>query len=317
MSGNMALMGQNVGKQALGARPRAGNVGRWPEIVISTKERRRAINDAVRSGRLRPIASRIYTSNRRDDPAELIRRHWPTVASTFFPRAVVTDRSAAEPGLIVDGNLFLAHEGPDRDVELPGLTLRGRRGPGPLSTDIRFGDREIYRASDARLLVENMLPSRRRASIRRRLAQREVEEYLDRFVRTAGESRLKQLADEIPTVARELGLQPEGDRALALVREILGTHSMDLKSRVLRARIQGRPFDPARLDLFGALTKHLLSEQLAHVDADPYGQPEFPFFEAYFSNFIEGTEFSVDEAKRIVDTGEIPVARPKDAHDIL
>ncbi|HLZ09419.1 MAG TPA: cell filamentation protein Fic, partial [Chloroflexota bacterium] len=68
---------------------------------------------------------------------------------------------------------------------------------------------------------------------------------------------------------------------------------MDLKSRVLRARIQGRPFDPARLDLFGALTKHLLSEQLAHVDADPYGQPEFPFFEAYFSNFIEGTEFSV------------------------
>ncbi len=42
-----------------------------------------------------------------------------------------------------------------------------------------------------------------------------------------------------------------------------------------------------------------------------------PFFEAYFSNFIEGTEFTIDEAERIVRSGDIPTTRPQDAHDIL
>jgi hypothetical protein len=42
-----------------------------------------------------------------------------------------------------------------------------------------------------------------------------------------------------------------------------------------------------------------------------------PFFEAYFSNFIEGTEFSVDEAEVIVETRTVPQNRPEDGHDIL
>ncbi|MGI8824377.1 MAG: Fic family protein [Chloroflexota bacterium] len=41
-----------------------------------------------------------------------------------------------------------------------------------------------------------------------------------------------------------------------------------------------------------------------------------PFFEAYFSNFIEGTEFGVEEARRIAVEGEVPVSRPEDAHDV-
>lgn len=42
-----------------------------------------------------------------------------------------------------------------------------------------------------------------------------------------------------------------------------------------------------------------------------------PFFEAYFSNFIEGTEFEIEEAAAIVYDGQIPDARPDDAHDVL
>jgi len=43
----------------------------------------------------------------------------------------------------------------------------------------------------------------------------------------------------------------------------------------------------------------------------------FAFFEAYFSNFIEGTEFLVSEAEQIVFAGAIPDDRPEDAHDIV
>ena len=41
------------------------------------------------------------------------------------------------------------------------------------------------------------------------------------------------------------------------------------------------------------------------------------FFEAYFSNFIEGTEFEINEAVDIVFNGRIPNDRPEDAHDVL
>ena len=42
-----------------------------------------------------------------------------------------------------------------------------------------------------------------------------------------------------------------------------------------------------------------------------------PFFEAYFSNFIEGTEFGVEEAREIAIDGVIPSERPADAHDVV
>lgn len=41
------------------------------------------------------------------------------------------------------------------------------------------------------------------------------------------------------------------------------------------------------------------------------------FFEAYCSNFIEGTEFSGEEAAQTVFDGVIPNERPEDAHDVL
>jgi fido (protein-threonine AMPylation protein) len=39
--------------------------------------------------------------------------------------------------------------------------------------------------------------------------------------------------------------------------------------------------------------------------------------EAYFSNFIEGTEFAIGEAIEIVFEGRIPENRPADGHDVL
>jgi Fic family protein len=47
------------------------------------------------------------------------------------------------------------------------------------------------------------------------------------------------------------------------------------------------------------------------------GRAALAFFEAYFSNFIEGTEFEVGEAADIVFKGVIPRGRPADAHDVL
>ena len=42
-----------------------------------------------------------------------------------------------------------------------------------------------------------------------------------------------------------------------------------------------------------------------------------PFYESYFSNYIEGTVFTVHEARAIVESQTPPVDRPADGHDIL
>jgi hypothetical protein len=42
-----------------------------------------------------------------------------------------------------------------------------------------------------------------------------------------------------------------------------------------------------------------------------------PFFEAYFSNFIEGTEFELDEAVAVVYDGKQVPGRADDSHDLL
>ncbi len=51
--------------------------------------------------------------------------------------------------------------------------------------------------------------------------------------------------------------------------------------------------------------------------AGPSRRLLLPFHEAHFSNFIEGTEFTLDEAAHIVFEHTVPGDRPADAHDVL
>ncbi|MCE2519264.1 MAG: hypothetical protein J4G15_05490 [Alphaproteobacteria bacterium] len=86
------------------------------------------------------------------------------------------------------------------------------------------------------------------------------------------------------------------------------------------ARRLGRPYDPDRLILFQALHTALRDHPpLSRMapNRGPKSHAMRAFFEADFSNFIEGTEFAVDEAADIVFRGVIPDERPAVAHDIL
>jgi hypothetical protein len=82
--------------------------------------------------------------------------------------------------------------------------------------------------------------------------------------------------------------------------------------------VRGLPYDESRLVRFEQLSRYLLEVAAPQRDANPAHElSTFAFFEAYFSNFIEGTEFTLQEAERIVFEGVIPRQRPQDAHDIL
>ena len=106
----------------------------------------------------------------------------------------------------------------------------------------------------------------------------------------------------------------------SIIGTMVGARESPLQAATAKARALGRPYDPARVQLFEALFKTLhKTPAQAHPTAsrDGIGNTTLSFFDAYFSNYIEGTEFEVSEAVEIVFGGNIPERRSGDAHDIL
>ncbi|MDA8291380.1 MAG: Fic family protein [Actinomycetota bacterium] len=144
---------------------------------------------------------------------------------------------------------------------------------------------------------------------------------LDTLVSERGETGIDGLRDQARALAPVLGRDSELRRLDELLGAALTTGPVpSLHSERIRARAAGRPFDAARIAAFEALAADLVSrapETLPAMQADESRRRLLPFYEAYFSNNIEGTEFTLDEAASIVFHRAVPTDRPADAHDIL
>lgn len=287
-----------------------------PEVFRPTDAA--AASHALRRGQLRRLARGLYTWNL-DEPVErLLRRRWIDIAALYFPDAVLVDRSAVEAHPASEGSVFL-DSGPasarPKPVELPGLTLKPRTGPGPIEGDMRFGP--LYRSGQARTALDNLRPSRARSGVARTLSASELEEWLERIARNRGEEDLQTIRDEARRIAPALSAAGEQAKLDRLIAAMLGSGEARLVSKPAKARGERRPFDVNRVALFESLHA-ALAELVPTMRPEPADSERvFAFFEAYFSNFIEGTEFEVGEAEEIVFAGVIPEGRPEDAHDVL
>jgi Fic/DOC family len=295
------------------------SVANLPEIFVSDTSISKPVSEAVERGQLRRLASRLYTRNLTEDPARLVRRNWYYLVPGYYPDALIADRTALENQPAADGSVFLISE-KKRETELPGVTLRPRKGPAALETDKPFvGGARL--SSIPRAYLENLRPSRARdGRLARTLTRPEIETRLDALIRRQGEGAVNRLRDEARAIAPQLGLETEFEEFNTLVGTLLGTRDSDMQSPAGKARAAGQPFDPDRLRLFETLFAALRETVPLDRSAptrDDEANATLAFFEAYFSNFIEGTEFSVKEAEDIVFNGVIPDERPEDAHDVL
>lgn len=129
-----------------------------------------------------------------------------------------------------------------------------------------------------------------------------------------------RVRSEARRVAPVIGRDEEFAELDKLIGALLGTREDKLATNQARARGAGAPFDPNRLALFEQLHAELRATALPLRPARARGEEGDAtrnFFEAYFSNFIEGTEFEVREAADIVFRNVIPRDRPEDAHDVI
>ncbi|MEX2621659.1 MAG: Fic family protein [Egibacteraceae bacterium] len=177
-------------------------------------------------------------------------------------------------------------------------------------------------ASLARALIDNARESHARAGRpARTLSRYELERWIDTLASDFTDDRLARLRSQVEQVAELLGEHHLGEVVSSLLGVAQRTRpDVKVSYPALVARRDGAPVDTRRLELFDDLVAALRDRAPEPMSTSEAGEPRravLPFFEAYFSNFIEGTEFEVSEAVEIVFYGKIPQARPADAHDIL
>lgn len=255
-------------------------------------------------------------------PGRLVRHHLAAIIGHFWPGAVLSGRSAWAGPTPVNGWVFVTHHDPERraDLTVADVTVAVERGPVALGGDIALpGD--IYQPSDARGLVDNVSTRGRPAVVRpaRRAGTEAVENRIDELARQGGAGAVRQALDQLDAIEGHFDARPV-EQVRTRLRAVAGTLSGDLEpvSARLQARLAGTPYDQHTLDLLANVIRTLdrSAPPVRPALAPAERWQELPFFEAYFSNFIEGTVFGVEEARRIAVGGEEPVARPEDAHDV-
>ena len=290
------------------------------EIIFasSQKSESRRIRHLLKENLIRKIASRIYTSNLEEDPATIIRRNWYRILARLYPNAILSHRSALEFKPTSTGHIFLTYSYP-ANVQLPGLKVHLLKGFERIEGDNPFFE-NLYASQEARAFLENLRETRKGGEESKSLPVSEIEEKLDIIIRARGEQGLNAIRDKAREISTALQMQKEFKKLNQLISELLATgKSKRLTTPVAVTRSMREPFDPDRIKLFESLYEELAGKVFPElkVSTSINGYKAFAFFEGYFSNYIEGTEFTVGEAKEIILTETPMPTRDEDSHDIL
>jgi fido (protein-threonine AMPylation protein) len=291
------------------------------EIVFGSSDPkiRRQISKLEKEGQIRKIAPRIYSSNLKETIDSIIQRNLFQILGKLYPQSLLSHRSAFEYKPTKAGYIFLTYKY-TKKVKLPGITISFLEGHKPIEGDNSFSG-ELFVSQKARAFLENLQSSKRLGPTSKTLTLPEIEEKLELIIRVHGENGLNKLRDDAKAIAPILGMQKEFEQLNKMISALLSTHTSDiLSSPVASARAFGLPYDPARLTLFEELFRELQQREYKSrpdKNASVKSFRNFAFFEAYFSNYIEGTVFKVEEAKEIIETNKPLVARNDDSHDVL
>ncbi len=305
------------------------------------------ISRAVKEERIRRLAPRVYTADLASPAEEIVASSLWKILGYLLPGALIADRSAAEDGRVVDGRLFVIAETDRRSIRLPGVEISirpGRPYEAPIADPL--WSEGLRMSSSPRILLDNLKESHRRGKgAARTLKLSEVEDWLARKAIAWDRKRIERLHDETIQLARAIS----ADHQVLLVDRLFDqlTGQAPLRPRtgpLFQALSVGRAWDERRVEMFDRACADLrktdtwgIPDELpASLDAEELAfyesyfahgtgpgtiarnvPEELAFYESYFSNYIEGTEFTLEEARQIIDTLQPPPSRPADGHDIL
>ncbi|MNQ12181.1 Fic/DOC family protein [compost metagenome] len=291
------------------------------EVIFASSDTAisRQLGKLEETGQIKKIAPRIYTSNFNESADVIIKRNIFTILGKLYPGAVLSHRSALEFKPTTANQIFVTYTY-TKKIELPGITIRFIEGLPAIDGDNPFSG-ELFVSQQERAFLENLQSSRQVGPTSKTITLPEIESKLEQIVQVKGEDGLNQFRDKAREIANKLGMQSEFEKLNKLISALLTTKpSKILTSPLAVARALGNPYDKHRLELFEKLFIELQQQPYKDsqdINTETSSFRNFAFFEAYFSNYIEGTIFEIEEAKSIIQT-ETPIPnRDEDSHDIL
>lgn len=277
----------------------------------------RAVQRRLKAQELRLLYKGVATALPDGEWPTLVARHRLRLLAAIHPHSLLGFRTAFDGGAPSQGVVHLTGTY-RRTTQLPGLTIQVWKGPAAQPQDKPMMGLPLYFPSEERMLLENLAPSR--GPHPRTVGVQAVEQRLLTICSSRGEKSLHDLRERARALAAPLKLEAEFIVLDALVGSIFRSRPSVLTSRLGKAMTAKIPYDSDRLALFESFSETLRARPLpmpTTVTRSGAARRHFAFIESYFSNFIEGTEFEIGEARGFVLDGAPVEHRPQDSHDII
>ena len=262
---------------------------RWSRLDWTADHPRAVVNRAFAAGHLHKLAHGLYTPE--PDKIAVVNAEWTTILGREYPGAVIVDASARalRP---TNGHLFIDHRRRNPFV-LPGLVIDPREGPGRVDGDGR-GPGGIFMSSVERGLLDNFAVANERL-----MSDADVTRWVEDLLTTRGVAYLTVIRERARDLAPKVRRQVAFERLDKTVRSAMATGPTRSYAGLATVRRSGAAVDPRRIERFAALATFLTEQapEIAAVSSQFAARRTLlAFYESYFSNYIEGTEFTLDEA---------------------
>ncbi len=283
-------------------------------IDSNNSKQARLRTDRVKQGAWLMLVKGVYTDDFETPLSQQAASAIIKIIGERYPDLVISHRSAYE--YRVHEQCIYVTGSRSRTREIQGIKIIEMPGPAfmPEYDQIIMG---THVSGTERMLLENLEISR---GLNKSLGQAWVEEWLEKTLGRLGEAGLNHIRDKVKKVALIGGWNREYKKLDSLIGTLLGSHKGELLTSRAIARSRGEPFDEQRLDLFSRFASYLKQCQFIHRKAqseDIIAFENTAFWDAYFSNYIEGTQFPVEEAEDIIFNRNINESRHEDSHNIL
>jgi len=277
------------------------------------------LSKLVAKGQLKRIRQGIYTDADWTEIPRLLENNWHQIVTYLYPSAIASHATA----ILLKPQNRVVHITAD-------VKIRKKVAiSDALIIEVHPGDTQqltqpftptLCKSAPARYLLENLQTAHKDVAAPKALGRKRVEQELCNILARYGEDELNQIRDDAKQYSQSVGLNKEFDKLDSLIGALLSTHSISelTTSRALGIAKQ-QPFDEHRISLFETFFQYLNQCHLPNTSYsyNKAGWRNLAFYESYFSNYIEGTEFEIDEAEEIVFARNEVKNRHQDSHDVL
>ena len=274
---------------------------------------------AVSKGELKRIRQGIYTDAKWSEVPQLLTNKWHEVITYLYPKAIVSHATAT---LLKPQNkvVHITAGVKIRKKVAIGDSLIIEVHPGDVAQLTQPFMPRLFRSAPARYLLENLQITHSDAAAPKALGREWVEAELCKILGRHGEDELNRIRDQARQYRGSANLTKAFNQLDNMIGALLSTGPAEtLATAVAIATAKKTPFDKHRIALFEAFVDYL---KHCHLPTRNYTYNKaswrnMAFYESYFSNHIEGTEFEIDEAEQIIFEKREVKNRHQDSHDVL